>query len=78
MYARSESADAGRSAAPAGRVQQGPTGIDLTSPDNFTEKQSYPIWQAVPKAVGETVDSLILTPELHDCLERGRARAPRS
>jgi regulator of sigma E protease len=43
------------------RVQQGPTGIDLTSPDNFTEKQSYPIWQAVPKAVGETVDSLILT-----------------
>ena len=43
------------------RVQQGPTGIELATPDSFTEKQSYPIWQAVPKSVTMTIDTLILT-----------------
>jgi regulator of sigma E protease len=42
------------------RVQQGPTGIELSTPDSFTEKQSFPIWVAVPKAVESTVDSLVL------------------
>jgi len=43
------------------RVQQGPTGIELSTPDAFTEKQSYPIWVAAPKAVERTFDSLVLT-----------------
>jgi regulator of sigma E protease len=42
------------------RVQQGPTGIELTTPDSFTKMQSYPIWQAAPKAVQSTFDSLVL------------------
>jgi regulator of sigma E protease len=42
------------------RIQQGPTGIELTTPDTFTQKESYPIWQAVPKAVQSTFDSLVL------------------
>jgi regulator of sigma E protease len=42
------------------RAQQGPTGIELSTPDSFTETQSYPIWQAVPKAVTSTFDSLVL------------------
>jgi len=42
------------------RVQQGPTGIELSTPDAFTEKQSFPIWVAVPKAVQSTFDSLVL------------------
>jgi regulator of sigma E protease len=42
------------------RVQQGPTGIELSTPDAFTQKQSYPIWEAVPKAVQSTFDSLVL------------------
>ena len=41
-------------------VQQGPTGIELSTPDSFTEKQSYPIWEAIPKAVRSTFDSLVL------------------
>jgi regulator of sigma E protease len=42
------------------KVQQGPTGIELSTPDAFTQMQSYPIWEAVPKAVKSTFDSLIL------------------
>lgn len=42
------------------KVQQGPTGIELATPDSFTQKQSYPIWEAVPKAIQSTFDSLIL------------------
>lgn len=42
------------------KVRQGPTGIELSTPDSFTQLQSYPIWQAVPKAVQSTFDSLIL------------------
>jgi len=42
------------------KVQQGPTGIELSTPDSFTQTQSYPLWQAVPKAVRSTFDSLIL------------------
>jgi regulator of sigma E protease len=42
------------------KVQQGPTGIELSTPDSFTQTQSFPIWEAVPKAMRSTVDSLIL------------------
>jgi regulator of sigma E protease len=42
------------------KVQQGPTGIELSTPDSFTQMESYPIWQAVPKAVQSTFDSLVL------------------
>lgn len=42
------------------KVQEGPTGISVSTPDPFTQTQSYPIWQAVPKAVQSTVDSLVL------------------
>lgn len=42
------------------RQREGPTGISLSAPDPFTKSQSYPIWQAAPKAIGATVDSLIL------------------
>ncbi|MGI8551737.1 MAG: M50 family metallopeptidase [Dehalococcoidia bacterium] len=42
------------------QVQQGATGIHLATPDTFTQTQSYPIWQAFPKAVGSTFDSLLL------------------
>jgi regulator of sigma E protease len=42
------------------KVQQGPTGIELSTPDSFTQTQAYPIWEAVPRAVRSTFDSLIL------------------
>lgn len=42
------------------RVQQGPTGIELATPDATNKTVSYPIWQAVPKAITLTFDSLVL------------------
>jgi regulator of sigma E protease len=41
-------------------VRQGPTGIKVAALDPFTEKQSYPFWEAVPMGARETRDSLIL------------------
>ncbi|HTE84443.1 MAG TPA: M50 family metallopeptidase, partial [Dehalococcoidia bacterium] len=43
------------------KSQQGPTGIELSTPDAFTQTQSYPIWEAVPKAVRTVFDVLVLT-----------------
>lgn len=47
----------GRWAPPA---NQGPTGISLASRSAQTETRSYPIWEAVPKGVQATAESLIL------------------
>lgn len=42
------------------KVQQGPTGIELSTPDTFTQKESYPIWQAAAKGVQSTVNAVVL------------------
>lgn len=42
------------------RQQQGETGIELSTPDTFTARQSYPFWEAIPKGAIATVDQLIL------------------
>lgn len=39
---------------------QGPTGIQIASLYTFTEKESFPPWQAIPKGWTSTLDSLIL------------------
>jgi len=39
---------------------QGPTGIQIGNLYPFTEKESFPPWQAVPKGWTSTLDSLIL------------------
>ncbi len=39
---------------------QGPTGIQIASLYPFTEKESFPPWQAVPKGWTSTLNSLIL------------------
>jgi regulator of sigma E protease len=39
---------------------QGPTGIMIANMYSFTEKESFPPWQAIPKGWTATVDSLIL------------------
>jgi len=41
-------------------VKQGPTGIQISPINDLTEKQSHPIWEAVPLGIRETYDSLIL------------------
>ena len=43
------------------RVREGPTGIELTTPDNFTRRQAFPIWQAIPRAAQYTWETLVLT-----------------
>lgn len=43
------------------RVREGPTGIELTTPDRFTQRQSFPIWQAIPRATQYTWETLVLT-----------------
>lgn len=47
----------GRWAPPAG---QGPTGISLFQRGAQTETRSYPLWEAVPKAVVRTAESIVL------------------
>src|SRR5205085_4536566 len=42
------------------KVRQGPTGIQLSQVNDFTETRSYPFWEAFPMGVRETRDSLIL------------------
>jgi len=39
---------------------QGPTGIQIASLYPFTEKESFPPWQAIPKGWTATLDALIL------------------
>jgi regulator of sigma E protease len=39
---------------------QGPTGIQIGSLYSFTEKESFPPWEAIPKGWTATIDSLIL------------------
>lgn len=39
---------------------QGPTGITITNLYPFTEKQSYPPWEAIPKGWTATLNALIL------------------
>ncbi|MDP2675250.1 MAG: M50 family metallopeptidase [Dehalococcoidia bacterium] len=39
---------------------QGPTGIQIGSLYAFTEKESFPPWEAIPKGWTATIDSLIL------------------
>ncbi len=39
---------------------QGPTGIMIANMYSFTEKESFPPWQAIPKGWTATVDSLLL------------------
>lgn len=39
---------------------QGPTGIQIASLYAFTEKESFPVWEAVPKGASEYRDTLIL------------------
>jgi regulator of sigma E protease len=46
-----------RWAPPAG---QGPTGISLAARSGQVESRSYPIWEAVPRAVRATAESLVL------------------
>jgi regulator of sigma E protease len=41
-------------------VRQGPTGIRLDQVGVFTEKQSHPIWEAVPLGARETYFTLVL------------------
>ncbi len=42
------------------RFSQGPTGITITNVYNFTESESFPIWEAVPKGWEATWESLVL------------------
>ncbi|MBI2759888.1 MAG: site-2 protease family protein [Chloroflexi bacterium] len=39
---------------------KGPTGITIVMPQGQTESRSYPIWEAFPKGVRSTAESLIL------------------
>jgi regulator of sigma E protease len=39
---------------------QGPTGVQIGSLYSFTEKESFPPWEAIPKGWTATIDSLIL------------------
>jgi regulator of sigma E protease len=39
---------------------QGPTGIRIGNLSPFTEKESFPLWEAVPKGTSEYLDTLIL------------------
>jgi regulator of sigma E protease len=47
----------GRWAPPKG---QGPTGISLGQRGNLTKTQSYPFWEAFPKGLRSTMESLVL------------------
>lgn len=42
------------------RFNQGPTGISIGNLYSFTEKESFPIWEAIPKGAEATQESLIL------------------
>jgi regulator of sigma E protease len=39
---------------------QGPTGISLGQRGNLTETQQYPIWEAIPRGLRATMESLVL------------------
>jgi regulator of sigma E protease len=41
-------------------TNQGPTGISLASRSDQVESRSYPVWEAVPRAVRATAESLVL------------------
>mgnify|MGYP001575595939 CR=1 FL=1 len=42
------------------RFNQGPTGISIGNLYSFTEKERFPIWEAIPKGAEATQESLIL------------------
>jgi regulator of sigma E protease len=42
------------------KVKQGPTGIKVGQVNDFTEQQSFPVWEAVPMGARETYYSLVL------------------
>jgi regulator of sigma E protease len=42
------------------KVQQGPTGITLAPRSGQVETRSYPVWEAVPRGVRATAESLVL------------------